>query len=29
MELQMKVGERDVKQRLHRQEQARDIPPVD
>ncbi len=29
MELQMKVGERSVKRRLHRQEQARDIPPVD
>lgn len=29
MELQMKVGERGVKRRLRRQEQARDIPPVD
>lgn len=29
MELQMKVGERGAKQRLHRQEQAHDIPPVD
>lgn len=29
MELQMKVGERGVKRRTHRQEQARDIPPVD
>lgn len=29
MELQMKVEEHSVKRRLHRQEQARDIPPVD
>ena len=29
MELQMKAGERGVKRQLQRQEQARDIPPVD
>lgn len=29
MELQMKAGARSVKQLLHREEWARDIPPVD